>query len=189
MIEITNNGKKEQRILYEGWLREYPVPVIYVPSQLKIKIVASYLDKKPLPVCSIKKGFYHPWDRKEGSVEGFVTLATYAEFKALSKTKIEDIEVPKDSLITAYVPTSEGYVEAVLKTGKLSQNIHFFEPDFEANKAFVKIKSPEVNEQWIKVKCLEGHSGFIQDKEFLATAGVVEGATGLYGKVELVPKK
>jgi hypothetical protein len=186
-LPVTRNGVTVTKVVAPFWQSEYPGPVIDVSSKKSgTMTVQAYqsLRKLDSPVaCTIKHGIYHPWSKTKNSVIHYYTITPVEDYRALKTAKLEEYTIHAGDIITNVVYLSEGFCNGNLK----NRQIEFTCSSLQENpKEFQRLGEEDpgsFREQWLYLKCDEGHKAFIQDSALLKTGGVKKGAIVKYGEV------
>lgn len=197
-LPITRDGKTKTMLAYNNWSGEYPGPVIDVPKNMTVvgyKSLRKLTEKKS---CNIKKGLYHPWG-KSPSAYNLYTISDVLRYTATQKVEMEEMfvyengnsievgSIDKGDVITNVIYLSEGWCSAGLnRVDQDSVKVEFF-CDYSLDKEGMKNNNPGASlnnyEQWVHLKCENGGSVFVQDKDFLSQPGVREGQITGYGSI------
>ncbi|MHB8138376.1 MAG: hypothetical protein ACYDGO_08310 [Smithellaceae bacterium] len=186
-LPVTRNGITITKVAAPFWQSEYPGPVIDVSSKKSGRTIAQAyqsLRKLDAPVaCTVKNGIYHPWSKTQNSVINYYTITSVEDYRARKTVKLEQYSISEGDSITNVVYASEGLCIGNLKDRQIEfrcsdvdENPQEFQRLGEADKA-------SRLEQWLYLKCEEGHDAFIQDSELLKTKGVKQGVIVKYGEV------
>ncbi len=198
-LPITRDGKTKTMLAYNNWSGEYPGPVIDVPKDLTVVGYKSLRTMKEKKSCDIKKGLYHPWGNSP-SAFNLYSIVDVLKYTALETVPVEEMftydsegnstqinAINKGEVITNVIYLSEGWCSAdLVSADKKSTKVEFF-CDYALDQQGMKNNNPSASlsnfEQWVHLKCENGGSVFISDKDFLAQPGVYEGIIGGYGDV------
>lgn len=209
-LEVTRNGKTQQKMTFNIWSGEYPQPVIDVNSKVQgttqIQAYKSVRDLTERPVCTIKNGIYHPWsstNTKNGTI--YYSIKAQEDYQARRKTTLESFVFdpqnpagkketyhfePGDLLQNIYYAsegTCIGTQTQIVKKQKISAEISFACEALDNKNIFKRLTPQSVKddnlEQWLYLSCEEGYKAFIRDMELLNTPSVKEGTIVEYGVV------
>lgn len=191
-LPLERDGKKDIKLAYNWWSGEYPGPVIDVTRKTTIQAHASVRKLGKTQSCTVKEGLYHPWSQDSTSLINYYTLVDLTIYEAEKDTALEEaftvkedkpVVLKKGDQVTNEVYLSEGWCRAEVRTEKSKYLIEYFCDAVLA----LKNRSPKspfsVDEQWIYVRCEEGHKAFMQDIDFLNSPDVREGQILGYGEV------
>ena len=186
-LPVTRNGVTVTKVATPFWQSEYPGPVIDVRSKKSgTMTVQAYqsLRKLDSPVaCTIKHGIYHPWSKTKNSVIHYYTITPVEDYKALKKAKLEEYTIHAGDIITNVVYLSEGFCKGNLKNRQIEFTCSALQENQRDFQLLGKAENGSRPEQWLYVKCEEGHKAFIQDTALLNTKGVKKGVIIKYGEV------
>ena len=186
-LPVTRNGVTVTKVATPFWQSEYPGPVIDVRSKKSgTMTVQAYqsLRKLDSPVaCTIKHGIYHPWSKTKNSVIHYYTITPVEDYKALKKAKLEEYTIHAGDIITNVVYLSEGFCKGNLKNRQIEFTCSALQENQRDFQLLGKAENGSRPEQWLYVKCEEGHKAFIQDTALLNTNGVKKGVIIKYGEV------
>ena len=192
VLPIIRDGKKMDKVAYNAWSGEYPGPVIDVNAQksgsTQIKIYKSLRDLNTSQSCRIVNGIYHPWSKTKNSLLRFYSIIDFQEYVSLIDQVIDEQNIKKGDLVAQVRYLSEGYCGGLLSSKKvkdkeLELNCSELEDHNKFRLTRGKTGENKFLEQWLQVKCIEGHIGFVRDKELLKFKGVKEGSILGYGEV------
>lgn len=187
-LPVTRNGITITKVAAPFWQSEYPGPVIDVSSKKSGKTtVQAYQSLRRLdaPVaCTIKNGIYHPWSKTQNSVINYYTITSVEDYRARKTVKLEQYSISEGDSITNVVYASEGFCIGNLK----DRQIEFRCSDVDENpQEFKRMGAADTGasrEQWLYLKCEEGHDAFIRDSALLKTKGAKSGVILKYGEVD-----
>jgi len=186
-LPVTRNGVIVTKVATPFWQSEYPGPVIDVRSKKSgTMTVQAYqsLRKLDSPVaCTIKNGIYHPWSKTKNSVIHYYTITPVEDYKARKTAKLEEYTIHKGDIITNVVYFSEGFCKGNLKNRQIEFTCSALQENPQDFQRLGKAENGSRPEQWLHVKCEEGHKAFIQDTALLNTNGVKKGVIIKYGEV------
>lgn len=197
-IDITRDGKTSTQVAYNFWSGEYPSPVINVHAnetgKTTIEGYASLRDKKERKACTVKNGLYHPWAKEENSLINFYTITPVEDYEVVVAPAQEGGEglgeerLKVGDKILNVIYLAEGISQGTLHTpNKPDTLMDFYSDMLETNaKMFKKIQetnTANIVEQWLYVKCEEGHNVFVEDEDLLSQKGVKEGQITGYGSI------
>lgn len=186
-LPVTRNGITITKVAASFWQSEYPGPVIDVSSKKSGRTtVQAYISLRKLdaPIaCTVKNGIYHPWSKTQNSVINYYTITSVEDYRARKTVKLEQYSISEGDRITNVVYASEGLCignledkQIEFRCNDVDQNPQDFQRMGEADKA-------SRLEQWLYLKCEEGHKAFIQDSALLKSKGVKKGVILKYGEV------
>ena len=198
-LPITRNGQTKTMLAYNNWSGEYPNPVIDVPNNLTVTGYKSLRTMKETQDCNIKKGLYHPWGDSPSALNLY-TITDVLKYTATESVPVEEMynydkdgnsieitQINKGEVLTNVIYLSEGWCSADLISQKEKINVEFF-CDSTLDKKGLKNNDPTASlqnsEQWVHLKCLNGGSVFVMDKDFLSQPGVQQGQISGYGEVQ-----
>lgn len=186
-LPVTRNGVTVTKVAAPFWQSEYPGPVIDVRSKKSgTMTVRAYqsLRKLDSPVaCTIKHGIYHPWSKTKNSAIHYYTITPVEDYKARKTAKLEEYTIHSGDIITNVVYLSEGCCKGNLKNRQIEFTCSALQENPQDFQLLGKADSGSRPEQWLYVKCEEGHKAFIQDSALLKTKGVKKGVIIKYGEV------
>lgn len=186
-LPVTRNGVTVTKVAAPFWQSEYPGPVIDVRSRKSgTMTVQAYqsLRKLDSPVaCTIKHGIYHPWSKTNNSALHYYTITPVEDYKALKTAKLEEYTIHAGDIITNVVYLSEGFCKGNLKNRPIEFTCSALQENPQDFQLLGKADNGSRPEQWLYLKCEEGHKAFIQDSALLKTKGVKKGVIIKYGEV------
>jgi len=186
-LPVTRNGTTITKVATSFWQGEYPGPIIDVSSKKSGKTtVQAYksLRKLDAPIaCSVINGIYHPWSKTKNSVINYYTITPVEDYKALKTAKLEEYTIQAGDIITNVVYLSEGFCKANLKNREIEFTCSALQENPQEFQRLGNADTGSRQEQWLYIKCEEGHEAFIQDSALLKTKGVKKGVIIKYGEV------
>ncbi len=186
-LPITRNGITTTKVAVAFWQSEYPGPVIDVSSKKSGTTTAQAyqsLRKLDAPIaCAIKNGIYHPWSKTKNSVINYYTITSVEDYRALKTAKLEEYTIHAGDIITNVVYLSEGFCKANLKNRQIEFTCSALQDHPQEFQRLGEADTGPSREQWLYLKCEEGHKAFIQDTALLKSKGVKKGVIVKYGEV------
>ncbi len=204
ITSIVRENQWHTRVSYEFWSGEYPSPVIDLSAKVvgksTIKVERSYETPGKTAMCTVDNGVYHPWSTTTNAT--YITIAALKEYKLTrafdfesnsydeksGDIKTEKIKAQHGDVVTRVVYLGEGYcsAELIYQPNLQRKEVDFFCGDIDDTSIFKETKqsqSDNFSEQWIAFTCAEGFTGYIQDKQLLASPGARPGRILSHGEV------
>jgi hypothetical protein len=198
-FSVTHAGSVESMMIDDTWVKvyvaelwpgEYPMPVIKVVNDSKVKGRKYVLSQTPTLDCELQTGqVYHPWARKLRTE--YTSIATVTPLKALIDQTLvvfgydsdggyieSTIDIQKDETINYLTYLGEGYCMYEM------DGIEFEHGCFGEGSAFEE-RAPEIGftAQYFLALCKNGSRVWIEPKDALAAPGVEVGDIAGFGEI------
>ena len=186
-IPVTRGGLTREMAVGDFWSGEYPRPVIYVEEngehRRKIRGYTSLREPLQQKSCTIKTGIYHPWSKERTSVANFYTILPKVDYRVKRDTVLGEHRLHRGDLLENEIYLAEGSCLYRLN-GKEQITEICVEEAMDDPTVFRKRVHPgHRKEQWLRLRCDEGYTVFVRDRELLRQHHVRRGKISGYGKV------
>ncbi|MBX2798909.1 MAG: hypothetical protein KTR31_14630 [Myxococcales bacterium] len=167
--------------LAPGWPGEYPEPVVEIVRPITTPGRTQACDPQSTTPCTLPAGLYHPWAKTQAH---YATLRAVERYEVATAHTLGSESVTPGTVVEMLQYIGEGFCLFAIGDRHTQADC----PDQIEKRSPGTLKAlagvERAPENWFRVQCTEGHSGWIHASEaLLAIEGVRRGKTTGYGEV------